>query len=404
MRITMDPTEKANIKARLQGIGLDGLRELSKVINFEIKQNDSLNDLADKIISNLEKEVIKKENILNLIDYFEFADKIEHKTKALTKKQLRDIVGIKNTAKDINLEKLIETLRIRIYKLEIKTDDVIRKYNDFRLRNRLEKIKKPETRAYIASKLRDAKIDTISTEEFIKLAFESVKNGMIKDEEIEGLIKNSQKEFKTAIKRESKEKTLDKVQKDVETIERDIAEIKKILGILDNERQMGYLRRYGEKTGLKTGDFLKTFKMIAQKIEIERENKFDEIVNELKKSNINMPEFIEQAMVVILLKQITELVSPMRFPISSEEFFNAAYEESNKMYFASRPIIYKIRDAVTKRLEISNVEFKKKLIECLENGTINLIEGSPVSGKDDDWMDINGRRFYFLEFKRKSDK
>ncbi len=403
MRRTMDPIEKAKIKARLQGIGLEGLRELSKVINLEIKQNDSLNDLAETIIANLEKEVIKKDNILNLIDYFEFADKIEHKTQDLSKPQLKDIVGIKSKTMNINYEKLIETLRIKIYKLEINTDDVIKKYNDFRLRNKLKKIK-PEMRAYIASKLKDAKIDTISSEEFIDLAIENVKLGKIRAEEIEELIKTVQKELKVVNKRESKEKTLDKVQKEIETIKKDIAEIRKVLENLDSGRQIGHLRKYREKTGLNTGNFLKTFKMIIQKIESERENKFDDILNEFKRSNIDLPEFIEQAMVVISLKQISELVSPMRFSISSEEFFNVLYEETNKIDFTSRKVIHKIRDVVTKRLEMSNKEFYKYLIECVKNGWIVLIEGSPVSGKEDDWLDIAGRRFYYLEFKRDINK
>ena len=408
MRRTMDPIEKAKIKARLQGIGLEGLRELSKVINLEIKQNYSLNDLAETIIANLEKEVIKKDNILNLIDYFEFADKIEHKiehqTQDLSKPQLKDIVGIKSKTKDINYEKLIETLRIKIYKLEINTDDVIKKYNDFRLRNKLKKITNPGMCAYIASKLKDAKIDTISSEEFINLAIENVKLGKIRAEEIEELIKTARKELKVVNKRESKEKTLDKVQKEIETIKKDIAEIKKVLENLDSGRQIGYLRKYREKTGLNTGNFLKTFKMIIQKIESERENKFDDILNELKRSNIDLHEFIEQAMVVISLKQISELVSPMRFSITSEEFFNVLYEETNKIDFSSRKVIHKIRDAVTKRLEMSNKEFYKYLIECVKNGWIVLIEGSPVSGKEDDWLDLAGRRFYYLEFKRDINK
>lgn len=104
-------------------------------------------------------------------------------------------------------------------------------------------------------------------------------------------------------------------------------------------------------------------------------------------------------MLVICLDKIKELVKPMRFPIQTGYFFDVLREETNKMHFASRPIIHKIRGAVTKRLEMSNEEFNKKLIECVKNGSINLIEGSPVSGKDDDWLDIAGRRFYYFEIK-----
>ena len=64
------------------------------------------------------------------------------------------------------------------------------------------------------------------------------------------------------------------------------------------------------------------------------------------------------------------------------------------MDFASRPIIYKIKDKITEHLGI----FYKYLMECVGKGWVNLIEGSPLSGKEGDWFDIAGRRFYYLGF------
>ncbi len=394
----MDSIERADIKKKLQHIGLNNLKGVSKAIKLETEHIDNLNDLAEAIIAKLENGVLIKENIQNLIDYFEFAHEVEPQTLGLTTKEFKRILGIEGTDRVISREELINRLRERIYKLEIKTND-IRNYRELFLEKRLKKIRKPEIRAFIASKLGGATIESISPEELVKLALEKVKSKNIENDELIKLIDTAQKELTAAGKKESNGQALQKIQNGIEAIERDIVEIKKILENLNGVRQTGYVRQYREKIGSNTEELLKTFKMIIQKPENQRENKFDEIVKELKKSNIDLSEFIEQAMLVICLDQISELVKPMRFPIQTGYFLNVLREETNKIHFASRPIIHKIRDAVTKRLEMSNEEFNKKLIECVKIGSINLIEGSPVSGKDDDWLDIAGRRFYYLEIK-----
>lgn len=261
----MDSIERANIKKRLQHISLNNLREVSKAIKLETEHIDNLNDLTEAIIAKLENGTLKKENILNLIDYFEFADKIELKNLGLTTEQFKGILGIKGTVREISREELINRLREKIYKLEIKTDD-IRNYSELFLQKKLKKLKKPETRAFIASKLSGDTIESISLEDMVKLALEKVKSGNIEEDELIKLIDTAQKEITAARKKESKGKALQKVQNEIEAIERDIVEIKKILENLSGVRQTGCLRQYREKTGSNTEELLKTFKMIIQKL------------------------------------------------------------------------------------------------------------------------------------------
>ena len=388
----MDPVERDNIRVRFKHIGLKSLKEFFKVIKIETEQKENLNDLVEIIIVKLDNGELKKDKLLNLIDYFEFSNKIEHKTLGLTNKQFREILKIKEKSRDFGRSQLIEELREKIYKLEIKSNEI----GEYFLESILRKIKNPEILAFVSTKLSGDAIESISLDEFVKLAIGKVKSGEIEEDELVRLVDTVQKDLSE----------LQKAQK-LEAIERDVSEIKKtldkVLDYIERREQIGYLRQYRKGTGIKIAEFLHSVKKINQKIDVETGDKFDEIIEELKRENIDMYEFVEQANWVSSMVLVSRFVSKKRFPISSDYFYKVAYEESNKMYFASRPIIYKIRDAVTKRLDVSNEEFKNKLIECLENGDINLIEGSPVSGKDDDWMDINGRRFYYLEFKRKLD-
>jgi len=88
--------------------------------------------------------------------------------------------------------------------------------------------------------------------------------------------------------------------------------------------------------------------------------------------------------------------------IPIEQFYDILVDTVNHMDFASRPIIYKVRDAVTKRTGITDEEFNKYLFETVRTRWTNLVEGSPTSGKESNWYDIAGRRFYYLDLKRGS--
>jgi hypothetical protein len=98
------------------------------------------------------------------------------------------------------------------------------------------------------------------------------------------------------------------------------------------------------------------------------------------------------------LKQAFSNVRTCSDIIEIGAFMIILYEITKSIYFPSRYIIYKIRDEVVKRLGITNEEFYQYLIECVKKGWITLIEGSPLSGKESDWFDIAGRRFYYLAF------
>ena len=98
------------------------------------------------------------------------------------------------------------------------------------------------------------------------------------------------------------------------------------------------------------------------------------------------------------LKQAFSAIRTCSSPIKIEDFIQIFHSEASKIDFASRPIIYKVRDVVTRKLGITDEEFNKYLHDTVRQGWVNLIEGAPFSGKESDWYDIAGRRYYYFEF------
>jgi len=265
------------------------------------------------------------------------------------------------------------------------------------LRNKLERVKKPETVAYIASRLLGSDVERFTSEDLVKLALEKVNSGEITEEELIGIIQTAQKEMSAVRKRKFEGPTLQKIEKEINLIRNDVAEMKKRLNSIDDERHNGFLRQYRRNTGSGTADFLKKIKMIERGIGNHTEIRYDEFIRELKRNDISIPEFFEQAMLICLLNNISDITSTLRFSVTKNDFFFFLLEETNEIHFISRPIIHEVRKAVMKRLEITTDEFNKNLLECRKMGWVNLIEGAPLSAKEDDWLDAAGKRFYYLE-------
>ena len=98
------------------------------------------------------------------------------------------------------------------------------------------------------------------------------------------------------------------------------------------------------------------------------------------------------------LKQAFSELRTCSDPIEIKDFIQIMHSEASKIEFSTRPIIYKIRDVLTKKLGITDEEFNKYLLETIRLGWVTTIEGSPLRGKESDWYDIAGRRFYYFEF------
>jgi len=391
--------EKAQIKSRLLSLDIEKLKEATKTLKINVKPDWSLNELSEYITEKVVAGGINKENLFNLVDYFGIAEKIEHKTLGLKKDYLGKILGIK-VDKNTNRDTLINMLRMRISSGEINVNDI--KSKNIFLQNKLERVKKTETIAYIASKLLGSKIERFTSEDLVKLGLEKVESGEIDEQELLTLIESAKKETGAALKRKFEGPTLQKIQEEIKVINGDIRDIKKRMNNIDTERQDGFLRRYRENTGVKIAEFLKQFKMIEQRVNNNTETKYDELIDEIKKGNAPLSNFFEQAMLIYLLDNLGDITSTLRFSITTDDFFDVLSEEVNKAHFVTRPIIYKLKEPITKRLEISSDEFNKHLLECRAKGWLDLIEGAPTSGKHEDWLDIEGKRYYYLEIKRKT--
>jgi hypothetical protein len=91
----------------------------------------------------------------------------------------------------------------------------------------------------------------------------------------------------------------------------------------------------------------------------------------------------------------------VKVSLSTDDFFTVLTEEINKAHFVTRPVIHELKKAIVKRLDVSPEEFNPYLLNCRSKGLIDLIEGAPASGKEDDWLDIEGKRYYYIEIRRK---
>ena len=113
--------EKAQIKSRLLSLSIEKLKEVAKTVQLPLKADYSLNELADYITEKVVARERKKEDLSNLVDYFQIADKIEHKTIGLTKQNLGKILKIK-VGRNTNRDSLITLLRDTISSGKINID------------------------------------------------------------------------------------------------------------------------------------------------------------------------------------------------------------------------------------------------------------------------------------------
>ena len=134
----------------------------------------------------------------------------------------------------------------------------------------------------------------------------------------------------------------------------------------------------------------KSFDPISQKI--------DELSIKCSCISLEIKEEIMSSNLSDETKQLFLSIRTCSSLIKIEDFIKILYTESSQMTFASRPIIYKVREKISEKLGITDEEFNNYLFECVRKGWITLIEGSPFSGKETDWYDIAGRRFYYFEF------
>ena len=168
--------EKAQIKSRLLSLDIEKLKEVAKTLKIDAESDWSLNELSEYITEKVVVGELNKNNLFNLVDYFGIVEEVEHKTLGLKKDSLGKILGIK-VDKNTNRDTLINILRMRISSGEINVNDI--KSKNIFLQNKLEKVKKPETIAYIASKLLGSKIERFTSEDLVKLGLEKVESGEI---------------------------------------------------------------------------------------------------------------------------------------------------------------------------------------------------------------------------------
>ncbi len=137
--------------------------------------------------------------------------------------------------------------------------------------------------------------------------------------------------------------------------------------------------------------FSKSFDPISKKV--------DELYIKCSCVSLKIKEEIMSSNLSDETKQIFSSIRTCHSSIKIEDFIKILYKETLQTYFPTRPIIWKVREKVSEKIGTTDEEFNKYLFDCVREGWIDLIEGSPFGGKETDWYDIGGRRFYYFEFK-----
>jgi hypothetical protein len=240
-------------------------------------------------------------------------------------------------------------------------------------------------------------VDEYSSRDLVALILSKIRSGELTDEQVQNLIKKGQSETQLAARRKVQGPTLQKLDQRMDQLSVDMRELRQTIKRMDDQRQVGFIRGYRPETGEGIAKFLRDSKFAASRLDDASETRFDRLLAELTRDGRSLQQVVEQAELVLILENLVRIVRSSEFSVPTEDFFRALKEEIAVMELPTSPPIYKVRDALSRRLGLSPREFVARLLECRTRGWIQLVEGAPFSESEDHWLDLDGRRFYYLE-------
>ncbi|MDG6935066.1 MAG: hypothetical protein JRN68_10285 [Nitrososphaerota archaeon] len=390
--------ERAKVKAILFELNPSKLLDLCAVAGVAIPASTKDPDfISEKIISEIDEGKTAYESVLRLAQYLRISPKIENPSSGLNKQDFAKLLGLQiEGLKKTSRQELIGAMRRRIYDGGIDISQ-IELQSDVLLRRRIQRISKPEARAIIANRLLGSDLADIATTDLSELLLSKLKSGELAEQDIENLIREAQRETQLARKRTFEGVSNQQLASRLDAIVQDIHEMRQTLKKLEEQRMAGFYRQFRSSSERDISGFLKNLHFASRSFNGLSEDKLYGIVTELEKRGYNFQQIIEQAEVVTFLQECQKISESIEFAITLEDFF-AALRASVKDISRSRtPAIYEVRDSLTALLNITRPVFIHRLLECRTLGWIRLIEGSPPSESEDRWLDIDGRRYFYIE-------
>ena len=397
----LNQVEKAKLKAALFKLEPIDIKKLSDTVGVAIPtEARTIDQISDMIVSEIEAGKIEYYSVMNIIDYFRMASKIENKSFGLNKDALAELLGIRNgTLKGTSRDELIRALRRKVLIGEISVAQ-LQSQTDLFVRRRINRITKSNTRAYIANKLLGTNVDDFSLNDLTELLLSKLRTGEFTDSEIEQLIEEAQKETQLARKRKIEGVSNQQLAHRMDIIGQDVRELKQVLRKIDEQRMSGFFRQYRFASGKNIARMLKDVQLVSRAINAVSEEKFDKLIAELEKKGYSLPQVLEETEIIAALDAIVKVANSLDFLPPLEDFFDVLKDEVKNMALSKTPAIHEIRGAMIAQLSISPKDFTRRLLECRAKGWIRLIEGSPPTESEDNWLDINGRRYFYIELTR----
>jgi hypothetical protein len=365
------------------------LKDIAQKYTVVFGEDVTLNILADAIVSNVVDGGKDTEALVRLASYYPQKAKFD----VLTKEQLCNILKIDPTKKTTKPQ-ILEDMRDKIQSGDIRIDEL----SEHLISGVLLSIKKPDVSQYLAKKL-GWPGDAITNEDLVKLVLGKIRDGSLNEKNIDAYLAEAEMVFKT---KKTKDEAIDLkvINAKLEGLKHEIDLIKpKIEELYLAQQKSGFKKQYRQDIEKDLETFLKRIKDIEHATNDRTIRRYDLIIEELTKE-YETPQLVEKALIAVLLSSLSELIKTQPFPTSIDDFKQALREETEKLKFVSRPVICQVREKIMERLSINAAEFNKFMLDCQHNGTVTLIEGSPASQKDGDWIDHGGRRYYYFSIER----
>jgi len=390
--------EKAKLRASLLPLGIDATVALLETLGRSVSEGErNAEALTALILSEVESEHVALDGVERLTEYFKLAPKIENKSFGLTKPTLAELLGLRPEGLDrTTREQLIKDLRRLVLDGAVSPARLATQDELF-VRNRINKLKKPETRAYIANRLLGTNTEDFSPTDLSKLLLEKVRGGQLTEDEIERMIKKAQSETQLARRRQVEGVTNRELAERIDQVAEAVRDVRAMVRRLDEQRVHGFTREYRTETGRDLSGLLRDMRFALARAEGNSEAKYDNLLTEIVREGRSLSAVVEQVEFLAALDTLERIIRSLAFSIPIEDFFGVLKEEVTAMHMTTTPPIYKVRELVMKRLGISAEECTRQLLECRSRGWVRLIEGAPYSESKDHWLDMDGRRYYYLE-------
>lgn len=233
----------------------------------------------------------------------------------------------------------------------------------------------------------EVRLDKVE-EKFSRLAEQSKKGG--KSAKEKKLTKEDLSLFKENINSElqSLKRDIRKVSQEVEETKKLMTEYINLLSYLENSVKVYYNQE-------ELNNILQNFRKVNSRI--ESINDLNMFMRKLNLAEVNPNDIIKLGNLIAASNSLSNLDRESESKNSLESFYNMVKSQSKKFKSEDGSIpIYKVREILVKKTELTEEEFDKKLGDSFRKGWLTLDFRSPIGEKDIGYATIEGKDYYII--------